>query len=185
VAVGSFGTANNLRFAVPGEVGESRRFVVRHVEDDVLLPMAVAALGILVPSGNFTGKPEDENVVPAVLVEIVGEGEEIVGVSVIAAECAFEALDGLLLAVGVLLLESLCGGIIFVAYLEVRPFIPVGAGDDVHFAVVIEIAEVGSFTPELVVELGFLEGVQEVILSGGERSGAKACGDQERDSFHG
>src|SRR5206468_1510025 len=127
VAVGPFGTANDLRFAVPGEVGERRRFIIRHVEDDVLLPVSLAAFGILIPGGNFTGKPEDENVVPAVPVEIVSEGEEIVGVSVVAAERAFEALDGLLLAVGALFLEGLSRGIILVAFLKVGPFIPVGA----------------------------------------------------------
>ena len=43
--------------------------------------------------------------------------------------------------------------------LEIGAFIPERAGDDVHFAVVIEVAEVCAFAPELVGELDFLEGV--------------------------
>src|SRR5207249_3451931 len=46
VAIETFRAANNLRFAVTGDVGESWRFVVRYVEHDVLLPVAFAALRV-------------------------------------------------------------------------------------------------------------------------------------------
>ena len=49
------------------------------------------------------------------------------------------------------------------AFLEVRAFPPVRAGDDVHFAVVIEIAEAGPFAPELVGKLNFFKAVNAVI----------------------
>ena len=43
------------------------------------------------------------------------------------------------------------------AFLVVRPLPPIGTGDDVHLAVVVEVAEAGAFAPELVGELDFLE----------------------------
>ena len=45
---------------------------------------------------------------------------------------------------------------------EIRPFIPKRAGDNVHFAVVIEIAVIRPFAPELVGQLQFIECVQRV-----------------------
>src|SRR5207244_8816732 len=115
---------------------------------------ALAAFGIFIPGGDVAGKSDDQNVVPTVLVEIVGEGEKVVRVSVVRAQRAFEALNGLLAAVGLLLFKSLCCRVIFVAVLEVRPFVPIGTRNDVHPAVVIEIAEVGALAPELVAALG-------------------------------
>ena len=146
-----------LWFAVAGDIDKGGRFIVGHIEHDVLLPVALAAFWIFVPGRDFSGKTEDQNVVPPVLVEVVGEGEEIVRVSVVGAEGAFESFDGRLLAVRVLFLERLRGGIVFVAFLEVRSLIPIRARDDVHFGVVIEVAEIRAFAPELVAELDLFE----------------------------
>ena len=126
----------------------------------MFLPVAVAAFRILIPCREFARKSEDQNVVPTVLVEIVSEGEKVVRIRVVDAQRAFEAFDGLLLAFGRFFVERLRRGIIFVALLEIRSFIPIGTGDDVRFAVVIEVAEVCPFRPELVAEPGSSRGVR-------------------------
>ena len=47
------------------------------------------------------------------------------------------------------------------------------AGDDIYFAVVIEIADVRAFAPELVGELDLFERVQDVIFGGGDERGGQ------------
>src|SRR6266545_8328890 len=83
VAVGTFRAADNLRFAVTGDVGEGWRFVVRYVQRDMLLPVAFAALRVFIPGGDFAGKTENQDVVPALLIEIVGEREKVDRVGVV------------------------------------------------------------------------------------------------------
>src|SRR6266542_81652 len=185
VAVSALGAADNLRFTVAGEVGERRRFVVGHIENDVLLPMTFAALRVLIPGGDITGETENQNVVPAVLVEIAGEGKKVVRISVVAAERPFKAVDGLLSALGVLFLEGLRRRIIFVAFLEVRPFIPERARNDVPFAVVVEVAEVRALAPELVAEPGLLKGVQKVIFAGDHERARQSNEEGQRKLVHG
>jgi hypothetical protein len=45
--------------------------------------------------------------------------------------------------------------------------------NDIHFAVAVEVAEIRPFAPELIAELNFLEGVQEVILRWDQDGGRK------------
>src|SRR5207247_289787 len=90
VAVESFRAADNLRFAVARQVSEGRRFVVGYVQDIVANPMALLTLWIFVPRRFLARKTHDQDVRPAILVEIVSEREEIVGVGVLLAESAFE-----------------------------------------------------------------------------------------------
>jgi len=67
-----------------------------------------------------------------------------------------------------------------VAFLEVRPFVPVWTGDDVWLAVVIEIAEVGAFAPEFVAEPGLLEGVEQIIFCKAGDTAGKERRENER-----
>ena len=123
----------------------------------MFLPVAFAALRVFIPGGDFAGETENQDVVPAVLIEIVSEREKVVRVGVVGAERAFETLDRFPCAVGLLQCERFRRRIVFVAFLVVRPLPPIGTGDDVRLAVVVEVAEAGAFAPELVGELDFLE----------------------------
>ena len=68
----------HLRLAVARDVAKRRRFVVGQIHREMLFPRTVLALRILVPVGRRAREAEHENVIPAVLVEVAGEGEEIV-----------------------------------------------------------------------------------------------------------
>src|SRR5262245_49797057 len=67
-----------------------------------------------------------------------------------------------------------------------RPLVPERSGDDIHFAIAIEIAECGSLAPELIGELLFGKGVQpsravvfrarKGLLAGKHRQRKKAAG---------
>src|SRR6266480_2358886 len=146
--------------------------------------MALAAFGIFIPNGRFAWETEDQNVVPTVLVEIVSESEKVVRIRVVDAQRAFEAFDGLLFAFGRFFVERLRRGIIFVALLEIRSLIPIRAGDDVRFAVVIEVAEVCPFRPVLVAESGLLEGVKQIIISGAGDTAGEERRKDEREFVH-
>ena len=100
------------------------------------------------------------------------------------AQRALKAGDGLLHAVGLLALKARVGGIDLAALLEIRPLVPIGPGNDVHLAIVVEITDGGAFGPELVGGANFLEAVEE--LGGAcerRRDGDKNCG--QKNSNHG
>src|SRR2546423_4585656 len=74
---------NDLRFAVAGQIAPGGRFVVDNIEDFMTHPMFSAVVGhlalrVFVPGSVFSGKTVDQDISPAVLVEVVGEGEEVV-----------------------------------------------------------------------------------------------------------
>src|SRR5215470_10272115 len=121
----------------------------------MLLPMAVTAARVFIPCRLFAGEAVGKDVGPAVVIKIVRESEEVIGVRVIDAERAFKTRQGLFGAVGFLAFESGFGGIELVAVCEAGPLIPIGPGGDIVNAVVVEIAEGSAFSPELVVELIF------------------------------
>jgi hypothetical protein len=50
-----------------------------------------------------------------------------------------------------------------VHFLEIRPFPPIGTGDDVHFAVFVEISKVRALAPKAIAQLSFLKRVNGVI----------------------
>ena len=104
------------------------------------LPVAGFALRVGEPPGFLAGEADDDDIGPVVVVHVVGEGEEVIGV----------AGD----------VERL-RRVVFVAVGVVWAGVPVRAVDDVHHAVVIEVAESGAFGEELVAELEFIEGVDE------------------------
>src|SRR5258706_3326431 len=128
------------------------------------LPMAFAAFGIFIPGSVLAGKTIDQNVRPAVVVEVIDKREKVVRIRVVDAERGFEGGDLLLGAIGFLVFERCVGGIILMAFFEIRPLIPVGAGHDVHFAVVVEVAKVGALAPEFVGQLDFFKGVKKMVL---------------------
>ena len=129
--------------------------------------MAFAALRIFIPGSFFTRKGVGEDVGPTVVIEIVGEGEKVVGVGVVGAVSAFETGEGFFGAIAFLAFESRIGGIDFVTICEGRSFVPIRPGDDVVNTIVIEIAKVGALGPKVLGELDFLEGVQ-LIIGGGD-----------------
>src|SRR5437660_9862276 len=98
------------------------RFVIGDLQDQVALPVLVLALGVFVPGGVFAGEADDEDVSPAVAVEVVGEGEEILGIPVRIVGLGHEIFASVL---------------VFFASGEVGAFVPVGADDDVHLAVFV------------------------------------------------
>src|SRR5262245_13018496 len=94
ITVLAFRDAHEFRLAVAGEIGKRRRFVVGVLEDLVTGPVAVLALRILEPGGVLPRKADDQDVLPAVLVEVERPGKEIVRVLVLLAEKTLEARYG-------------------------------------------------------------------------------------------
>src|SRR5580765_887178 len=117
--------ANNLWFAIAINVRKSGRFVVNHIENDMLLPVTFAAARIFVPGSFFARETVNHNVGPTVAIKIVREREKIIGVSVIDAERALEAREVFFGAIGLLAFESRIGRIELVAIGEAGSFIPI------------------------------------------------------------
>jgi len=86
----------------------------------VFLPQAGAALGILVPRTFLARETEDENVGPAVVINVVREGKEILRITVriVTVRDRFRAVVALLF-------EALLQFVICVLIGEVRTFPPV------------------------------------------------------------
>src|SRR5580765_7591732 len=116
--------ANDLGFAVPSDIGEAGRFVVENVEDNMALPVAFAPFGVFVPGGFFARKAVNENVGPAILVEVVRKEEKAVGISIVHAEAAFEAGNGFFGAIGFFVFEGSVGRAELVTLFEVWAFVP-------------------------------------------------------------
>ena len=150
VAEVTAGTANDFGFAIAVDVSKGRGFVVHHVKNHVLLPVALAALRVFVPGSVLAGKSVGEDVEPAVVIEIVGEGEKVVRVGIVGTVSAFETGENFFGAVGFLMFERGIGGIKFVAIGEVGSFVPIRPGDNVINPIVIEIPKGRAFSPELV-----------------------------------
>src|SRR5262245_15508991 len=109
VAGEAVGHANDLWLAVAGQVRKGGRLVVHDIENFVARPVCIIAGSflsrVLVPRRVLSRKAEDQNVVPAVLVEVIAEGEKVVGISVVLAERTLETFDSYFGAVWQLLLE--------------------------------------------------------------------------------
>src|SRR6266568_7755242 len=157
---------NHLRFAVPGHICKAGRLVIKFTEDDMALPMSVAAFGVFIPSRLLAWEPIDQNIHPAIAVEVIDKTEEVVRVHIVGPKSAFEARYGFFDAVGFLASKSGIGGIKLVAFLELGAFIPVGTANNVHLSVAVEIAKVGALSPKLTVKLALLKNVEGVICSG-------------------
>src|SRR4051812_20735798 len=67
----SAGIADDLGFAVTGDIHETGRFVVGHFDRDVFLPMTFAAFWVFIPRRIFARKTSHDDVGPAVAIEVV------------------------------------------------------------------------------------------------------------------
>src|SRR6266567_6672328 len=157
---------NDLRFAVAGHIRKAGRLVIKFIEDDMALPMSFAAFGVFIPSRLLAWEPIDQNIHPAIAIEVIDKTEEVVRVHIVGPQSAFEACYGFLRAVGFLASKSGIGGIKLVAFLELGAFIPVGTANNVHLSVAVKIAEVGALSPKFIVKLGLLKNVERVIRGG-------------------
>src|SRR5262249_28128293 len=147
------------RFAVAGDVSEGGRFVVGGFEYNMLLPGPIDPFGIFKPGGLFAGKSNDQDVVPAILVEVDAKSEKVIRIGIVDTQRAFESFDGLFASIGLFVFEGPRRRIIFVTLFKIGSFVPIRAGNDVHFSIVVKIAESRAFTPKLVAQLRFLEGM--------------------------
>jgi hypothetical protein len=112
--------ADEVGHAVAVDVDEGRRLAAHLLEDVVALPDRIARERrprVARPPRALAGEADEEDVEPAVLVEVVGEGEEVVGVLVRVERVDF----GERVALG-----------------EVGPGVPVGTRDDVGVTVLVE-----------------------------------------------
>src|SRR6266478_3153584 len=153
----SAGTAKNVGLAIAIDVRKPRRLVVNNIKNNMLLPMSFAALGVFIPGGLFSRKAVNQNISPAVAIEIIGEHEEAFRIGVVCTQTAFKAGNCFFSAIYLLTFESGIGGGILVPLFEVRPFVPKGTRHNIHFPIVIEITEVSSLGPELIGKLDFFE----------------------------
>src|SRR5207247_3715271 len=155
--------ANDFRLAITIYVGKAGRFVIDHVEDKVALPMAFAALRVFVPGSILAGKTINQNICPSILIEIVGESEKVFRISVVRPEPSFVTRNDYFGPIALLALEGGIGGIELMTLFEVRSLVPEGTGNDIHYPIAIEIAEVGALGPKLIAELYFFERVNNVL----------------------
>ena len=153
--------ADELGPLVAHDVRELRRLVADLVEDLVLRPVPGVPLGarVLVDEGRRAGEADREDVVPAVAVEVVDPGEEVVGVPF--AVLRLRRVDLVLL-------------------LELRPREPVGAVHDVDVAVPIQVAGADAFGVVLVRESLAIERVDDEVPGLGQPERARGQ-DREED----
>src|SRR5215467_6400597 len=90
---------------------------------------------VLIPGGILSRKPKHQDVRPSVVIEIVGELEEYVGVCIARTQRTLETLEGLFRAVRTPALESLSRGEDLVPHLELRTLIPEGSRNDVFVTI--------------------------------------------------
>ena len=146
----------------------------------MFLPQTACTLGILIPIRRRARETENQNVIPAIAVEVVGEREEIIRVGVLLAETAVKARHRHFRHRPELQLErrgatgrlALIRHVIFVTLLEVRSLEPEWPGHHVHLTVLVEVPEVRALAPELIAELLFLESVKREVICG---TGGKGC----------
>ena len=67
---------------------------------------------------------------------------------------------------------------------EIGSFPPIRAGDNIHFAIMIEVAKGRSLRPELLSELNFFEGVQAVVGRRRKQNGGEETHQGAGDCFH-
>src|SRR5438552_2984117 len=82
--------AEDLGFAVAIEVDEPGRLIIEHVENDVPLPMTLAAFGVFVPGSFLAGKSVDQNIGPSIRIEIIRERKKTFRVGIVRARRSLE-----------------------------------------------------------------------------------------------
>src|SRR5580658_3258167 len=111
-------------------------------------PTAFLVPRIFVPISFFAGKTDNDNIRPAVAVDVESKRQEILGVLVFDPQRALESVNGGDFPGGVGGFEGMLGRAVFVADFEIRAFVPKRPGNDVIMAIVIEIGEIGPLAPE-------------------------------------
>src|SRR5206468_3342467 len=91
------------------------------------------------------------------------ERKKVIRVIIVHTQRPFKSCNLFIAPISQLALESNRCRIILMTLFEIRPFIPVWTGDEVRFAVAIEITQSRAFAPKLIRELSFFEGMQEMI----------------------
>jgi hypothetical protein len=157
VAVASTGRAHELGPAVAVEIDERGGLVVDGTEDEVALPGPPFRAGVLEPGRVFAREADEKQVERLVAVEIVEERKEVVRV-------AFHVVG--------------LGRVDLVADFEFRPLVPVGARDDVGYAIARDVSVRRALAGEHVGELHALEGVNPLLFIGVHESSSE---DQARD----
>src|SRR5262249_54924846 len=113
------------------------RFVAGVLGQHVLLPLASLVAGVLVPHARFAGVRNDDDIRPAVAIEVAGKTGKGFGV---------------LLELPRLLTPN------DMHFLEVGPFVPDIADEDVHLAVLVEVGDADTLGAELLINDDFLPG---------------------------
>src|SRR5690606_20997630 len=165
VAVPATVNADDLGPTISGEVEPGGRLIVDTLEDKMPLPVPLTRLpGIAVPGRLLTREADDEDVVPAVVVEVVDVGEEIVRVPF-----RIERLRG----------------IVLVPLGELGTGVPVRTGHDIHHPIPVEIPVGRPFRVEGLREHDFAEGMQRRfrVGSGGGASGERGQSTEQRSDW--
>ena len=145
------------------------------------LPVPLSAFGVFVPRAFGSGKAVDDHIRPAILVKIVGVGQETLRVGVVDPESPLEPGHNFFRAVRFLAVKSRRGSPDLVAFAKIGSFIPKRAGNNVRFAVFVKITDIRALGPELVRGLHFFKTVQQVF--GATQRGGKTQDDrQQKDS---
>src|SRR5436190_16397482 len=137
------------------------------------LPVSLSAFWIFEPGRVFAGETDYQNIVPAVFVEVVGPDKEIIRIRVLCSESAFISRHRHGGHRPQLELEGGFGGIILVLLFEIWALPPPGTGNKIVLPVIVEIAKVCPFAPELIIELNALEGVHGGIAGHDAQSSGK------------
>ena len=134
--------------------------------------MLILALRIQVKIGGCAGQAVGDHIVPGIAVQVVNERKEIVGgVSVFLSLRTFEPENFFLGTIFFFEDEGCFRRIDFVALREGGSFPPVGTRDRVAETVFVEVAEVGAFTPVVLVEMKFFEDVESFVRCGDGEAG--------------
>ena len=130
--------AEELRLAVTIDVDEVGRLAVGDVEDVMPSPVAGLALRIFEDEGGLARQAVDQDVGPAIAIEVIGELDEVVGVA------GSSSVGRLARAGGVVALRGV-GELL----LEVRSAPNVATSRHVRMAVVVEVGDRAAFGYEV------------------------------------
>src|SRR6266850_5604398 len=75
--------AEDIRPPIPIDIHEVGRFIIHYIQNEMPLPMSLAAFRIFIPGCVLAWKSIDENVVPAIAVEIIGEDDKCFGIGIV------------------------------------------------------------------------------------------------------
>ena len=130
-----------------------------------------ALAGILKPPRVLARESQDQDVGPAVAVEITRMREEVGTVFVLVAQSALVATEGHIHPVA-LALGNLVRRCVLVTHLEGRALIPERTRDHVGHTIPVDVRKTGSLGPELIAQFLFVERMKPGSRSPGEQVGA-------------